>query len=76
MLWRPRPTSAESVEIRQLRGGGAGKTEWAEGEATAAWPEELALDDGAAYVLQKGETDVPEDLKEELNNSMIGTKEG
>ncbi len=53
VLWRPRPESAGSVEIRQLRGGGTGEAQWAAGEATAPWPEKLKLEDGGAYVLQK-----------------------
>ena len=53
VLWRPRPASAEGVEIRQLRGSGVGRAQWAEGEVTAAWPAELALEDGASYVLQR-----------------------
>ena len=51
VLWRPRPAAAEGVEIRQLRGGGAGEAQWAAGEATAPWPEKLKLDDGGAYVV-------------------------
>lgn len=54
VLWRPRPAAAEGIEIRQLRGGGAGEAQWAAGEATASWPEKLKVEDGGAYVLQKG----------------------